>query len=103
MGFLVKAALRVEAGNAVMKTRKFADVMHSMLMELKPEAVYFTEEHGKRTGYLVVELAEAAQIPHIAEPFFHTFQASVEFHPIMSPDDLMKAGPDMEHAVKQYG
>jgi hypothetical protein len=28
--------------------------------------------------------------------------ASVEFHPVMVPEDLMKAGPDIEQAVKKY-
>ena len=30
----------------------------------------------------------------MSEPFFLTFNASVEFHVVMSPDDLAQAGLD---------
>jgi hypothetical protein len=43
------------------------------------------------------------QIPFFAEPWFLAFNASVEFHPAMTPEDLEKAGPDIERAAKTYG
>ena len=44
----------------------------------------------------------ASQIPVAAEPLFLALNASVEFHPAMIAEDLMKAGPGIEDAVKKY-
>ncbi len=45
-----------------------------------------------RGGTIVVDVADASKIPSIAEPFFLHFNASVSFHPCMTPEDLGKAG-----------
>jgi len=42
------------------------------------------------------------QIPASAEPWFLAFNASIEIHPVMIPDDLAKAGGAIENAVKKY-
>ena len=38
----------------------------------------------------------------LPEPWFLAFIAHIEFHPVMVPDDLVKAGSAIEAAVKQY-
>jgi hypothetical protein len=68
----------------------------------KPEAVYFTADHGQRTAFLFLEMQDASQIPAIAEPWFLAFNASIEIHPVMVPDDLARAGSAIEAAVKKY-
>ena len=68
--------------------------LRRILDESKPEAVYFTEQHGKRSCILIVDLPEASKIPALAEPWFLTFNADVEVKVIMSPEDLAKAGLD---------
>jgi hypothetical protein len=102
MRLLVKAATPNETANALVKSGKLGETMQGILGELKPEAVYFTAEGGKRTIYLVVNLPDASHLPRVAEPFFLAFNATVEFHPTMTPEDLMKAGPDIENAAKKY-
>lgn len=47
-------------------------------------------------------MSDASQIPALAEPFFLSMNASVEMYPAMTPEDLMKAGPSIEAAVKKY-
>ncbi len=42
----------------------------------------------------VVDLPDAPMIPSLAEPWFLTFQADVEFRIAMTPDDLKRAGWD---------
>ena len=76
--------------------------LQSILADLKPEAVYFTDDHGQRTAFLFLEMQDASQIPAIAEPWFLAFNASVEIHPVMVPDDLAKAGKTNTAAVKKY-
>ena len=68
--------------------------MKRILDELKPEAAYFAEFHGHRSGFLFINLEHSSQIPSIAEPWFLTFNANVEFHPVMLPEDLAKSGLD---------
>jgi hypothetical protein len=38
----------------------------------------------------------------VAEPWFLAFNAHVEFHPAMTLEDLKKATPGIEKAVKNY-
>jgi hypothetical protein len=52
---------------------------------------------------LFIEMADASQIPAFAEPWFLAFNAQIELHPAMVPDDLAKAAPAIERAVKQFG
>jgi hypothetical protein len=100
--FLVKANIPVEAGNAAAKAGKLGATCQSILAELKPEAAYFTDNNGQRTAYIFLEMQDASQIPAISEPWFLAFNASIEFHPVMVPDDLAKAGRSIEAAVKKY-
>jgi hypothetical protein len=102
MRFLLKVNIPVEAGNAAAKAGKLGATIQSILADLKPEAVYFTDNNGQRTALIFLEMRDASQIPAIAEPWFLAFNASIEIHPVMTPDDLAKAGGAIENAVKKY-
>lgn len=102
MRFLVKVNIPVEAGNAAAKAGKLGETIRAILAEMKPEAAYFTDDSGQRTGFIVLDMQDASQIPAIAEPWFLAFNASIEIHPVMVPEDLAKAGPAIERAVKNY-
>lgn len=65
-----------------------------ILEETRPEAVYFTENNGQRGAIMVVNLEDPSKVPAFAEPWFLTFNADVEFHVVMTPDDLKRAGLD---------
>ena len=54
-------------------------------------------------GYIFLEMQDASEIPAIAEPWFLAFNAAIEIHPVMRPEDLAKAGSAIENAVKKYG
>ena len=102
MRFLVKVSIPVEAGNAAAKAGKLGATIQSVIADLKPEAVYFTDDNGQRTAFLFLEMQNGSQIPAIAEPWFLAFNASVEIHPVMVPDDLAKAGSTIEAVVNKY-
>jgi hypothetical protein len=102
MRFLIKVNIPVEAGNAAARAGKLGTTIQSILSDLKPESAYFTDEKGQRTGFIFLEMQDASQIPAIAEPWFLAFNASIEIHPVMVPDDLSKAGSAIEAAVKKY-
>jgi hypothetical protein len=92
----------IEAGNRAAKAGKLGTTSQSILAVLTPEAVYFTDDHGQRTAFLFLEMQDASQIPAIAEPWFLAFNARLEIHPVMVPDDLTRAGSAIEAAVKKY-
>ena len=102
MRFLVKANMPVEAANALAKSGKLGETIRSIVEELKPEAAYFGDNNGMRTAFLVLEMTDAAQIPAIAEPFFLALNAQIEIHPVMTLEDLGRAGSAIEKAVKKY-
>ena len=80
--------------NAAVKDGTAGQKLGRILDEIKPEAVYFTEKDGNRAAVMVVELPDPSKIPSLAEPLFLTFEASVEFRIVMTPDDLQRAGLD---------
>lgn len=103
MRFLVKVSIPTEKGNATIKDGSLPKTIQSILEEQKPEAVYFAEENGQRTAFIFVDIQDPSQLPGIAEPWWLAFNASVEFHPAMTGDDLTKAGPAIESAASKYG
>lgn len=103
MRMLVKVNIPTESGNAAMKSGAIPGKLKQILDELKPEAAYFAEDEGERTGYIFLDMAEPSDLPRIAEPFFHAFNARLTARPAMTVDDLAKAGPAIERAIKNYG
>ena len=102
MRFMFKISFPVEAGNEAAKKDGFK-VIQNILQQQDPEAAYFAAQDGKRTGILILNLKDASQIPAIAEPWFLALKAAIEVTPVMVPEDLQKAGPAIEQAVKAFG
>src|SRR5881227_4114760 len=100
MRFLLKVNIPVESGNGAAKAGKLGETIQSILADLKPEAVYFTDDNGQRTAFIFLDMQDASQIPAIAEPWFLAFNARIEIHPVMVPDDLAKAGAEIAKAVQ---
>ena len=103
MRFLLKVNIPTEAGNAATKAGKLGATIQSILADQKPEAVYFLDDGGMRTALVFLDIQDASQIPSVVEPWQLALNARVELHPVMVPDDLMKAGPAFEQAVAKYG
>lgn len=101
MRFVIKLSVPVEKFNAAVRDGSVGKKIQQILEDTKPEAVYFWEAEGKRGGLLVVDIDRVSQMPAIAEPWFLHFDAAVEFHPCMTPEDLADAG--LEALGKKYG
>jgi hypothetical protein len=84
-----------EPFNALVRSGKAGEILQKIIEDIKPEAVYFTEEDGMRSALLVVDLATASAVPKIAEPFFLNFDAECRLRIVMSPEDLKNAGLDV--------
>jgi hypothetical protein len=102
MRFMLTFRIPVEKGNAWTRQGQVEQTMQSILGDLKPEAAYFGKMDGARGGYLVINMDDASQMPAIAEPLFLELNATVEFHPVMTPEDLQKASSAIQQAVQKY-
>ncbi len=103
MKMLIKMSFPTESGNKILSDPNFGSKMQQLLQEIKAEAAYFTTVNGKRGGYIVTNMTDSSQIPAIAEPMFLWLKAELEFMPVMTPEDLGKAGPSIEAAMKKWG
>ena len=94
MRMMLDMEFPLEPFNTMVKNGTAGRTIEKVLGEIKPEAVYFAARNGKRGGTMIVDLPDASAIPKIAEHLFLAFDASVEFIPCMTPEDLKKAGLD---------
>jgi hypothetical protein len=102
MRCLLKISIPTEIANKCVIDGSLGKTIESILNDIKPEAAYFCEEQGVRTGFVFCNVKEESEIPAIAEPWFLAFGARVEFHPAMTLADLKKAAPGFERAIKKY-
>jgi hypothetical protein len=102
MRMLMKVTIPGPEGNAAIIDGTLGSTIGSILADLKPEAVYFAEENGARTGFIFLNMENASQIPALAEPWFLAFNAKVELRPVMTVEDLKNSAPGMESAVRKY-
>jgi hypothetical protein len=93
MRFLILAKIPTEDGNKMVQDPNFLKKLESYINEVKAEATYFFEMDGNRVASFVVDISSADKIPVLAEPLFSGMGAHVEFHPLMSFDDLKKGIP----------
>ena len=103
MRMMLKVSIPVESGNAAIRNGSLGATITRILDELKPEAAYFAEDNGQRTGYIFFDMKDASQLPAIAEPWFLAFNASLTVRPAMNQQDLVASSGGMERAVKGYG
>jgi hypothetical protein len=103
MRMLMKVNLDTPTANIAVRSGTLGSTIKSILDEIKPEAAYFTDDGGERTGYIFFDMKEVSQIPALAEPWFLAFNAKVHFRPTMNLGDLAQAGLGIENAVKKYG
>jgi len=89
---LMIVRLHHETFNEAVKDGSAGPKMNAILKEVKPDAVYFTEMNGQRTAVIIVEMERVSMIPSLVEPWFLTFNADVEVHPVMIGQDLEEAG-----------
>ncbi len=94
MKFVMHVSMPVQKFNQAVLDGTAGAKLGRIMDEIKPEAAYFCAKDGQRGGFFIVNLKDASEMPKYAEPFFLLFDASVEFLPTMTPDDLKNAGLD---------
>ncbi len=101
MRMLIDFDFPIEPFNTYVRDGSAGERIAKILDDLKPEAIYFTEQDGKRGGVMIMDVASPSDVPRIAEPLFLIFNAEVRFHVCMTPDDLAKAG--LEDLGEKWG
>jgi hypothetical protein len=99
---ILKVNLNTSKANEIARQGKLGTVIQSILADLKPEAAYFIEDNGERTGLIFFDMTDSSQIPSVAEPWFLAFDAKLTIKPAMNPDDLAKAAAGIEAAAKKF-
>ena len=94
MRMLVHVKLPHEPFNTAVRDGSVGKTIQRILAEAKPEAVYFTNYYGRRGAVMIVDVADPTRVPALAEPWFLSFNADVEFHVVMSPEELGRANLD---------
>lgn len=94
MRMLLDVNFPLEPFNSLVRNGTVGDKIQTILADIKPEVAYFSERNGKRGAIFIVDVADSSRVPSIAEPFFLTFNATVEFRIVMSPEELAKSGID---------
>ena len=104
MRMLLRVSIPVDTGNAAAKAGTIGSTIEKIVADLKPEAAYFmADDNGCRSGSIVFDLKDSSDIPSVTEPWFLAFNATVSLRPVMSPQDLAKAGPGIATAVQKFG
>jgi hypothetical protein len=102
MRFLIRAKIPTEAGNKMVQDPNFLKKLEEYINKVNPEASYFFEAEGNRVAAFIIDMQSADQIPVLAEPLFSGMGAHVEFHPVMSLDDLKKGIPQAIVEANSY-
>jgi hypothetical protein len=102
MRFLISEKIPTESGNKMVQDPNFVKKLEEYINKVKAEASYFFEAEGNRVAAFIIDIQSADQIPVLAEPLFSGMGAHVEFHPVMSLDDLKKGIPQAIVEANSY-
>lgn len=91
MRMLMYVKFPIEPFNTAVRKGTVGTTIKRIMDETKPESAYFTDHDGHRGGTLVVQVNDPSDIPRLAEPWFLHFNAQVEFHIAITPEDLGRA------------
>ncbi|GGT80929.1 hypothetical protein [Streptomyces coeruleorubidus] len=90
MRVMLKASMDTEKANEAIRNGTLGKLIQESLEQIKPEAAYFTSEHGKRTAFLFFDMQDSSQMPVLSEPFFLQLNAEVTYTPVMNMEDVQK-------------
>ncbi|MGW1172650.1 hypothetical protein ACWD4P_02860 [Kitasatospora sp. NPDC002543] len=88
MRALLEVELDTAASNKLITEGTIGEGIQQILDRIKPEAAYFLSRHGRRTMVFVVDVADEASLPSLAEPFWLQLEATVDLNICMTADEL---------------
>ena len=88
MRTMLRISMEVEASNKAIKENVIPRLVQQTNELIKPEATYFTADHGRRTAYFFFDLKDSSMLPQISEPWFSATNAYIEYLPVMNGEEL---------------
>jgi hypothetical protein len=101
MRMIMLVQLPIEPFNTAVRKGTAGAKMKEILDAMKPESAHFCERDGHRGGIFIVDVKNPSDVPRLAEPWFLTFNATVEFRIAMTVEDLGRA--DLSALGKKWG
>lgn len=101
MRFLMRLQMPTEAENPEVAAPDFNDKMRLLLQQIKAERASFGMVEGRRVDSIIVNVADATELPAKAAPFHKWLKARAEFLPQMSAEDVEKMKPRFETLRRQ--
>ncbi|MEV1062658.1 hypothetical protein [Streptomyces sp. NPDC050263] len=90
MRVMLKASMDTEKANEAIRNGTLGKLIQESMEQFKPEAAYFTTDHGRRTAYVVFDMTDSWQMPVLSEPFFLNLGAEITYTPVMNMEDVQK-------------
>jgi|SRR5579884_1147718 len=101
MRLLFKITIPVEPFNTLAREGLVEQKFGEILEATKPESIYFTGNNSGRGAIAVYNAEDGSQIPALAEPWFLTLNAQIEYSVAIAPDELMRS--NLRELVQKWG
>ncbi|WP_380281212.1 hypothetical protein [Kitasatospora purpeofusca] len=88
MRALLEIELDTPTTNRAVADGAVAERFDRIMADLKPEAAYAFPRNGRRCQIIVVDVPDEAAVVAICEPFWLEFNAHVDLHICMDPEQL---------------
>jgi hypothetical protein len=79
----------VERFNELARKGTAGQKLASILEATKPESIYFTGNQSGRGAVAVYDCVDGSQVPAVAEPWFLTFDAQIEYSVAISGEEMV--------------
>ena len=100
MRTMFKISLPPEPFNTLAREGVVGQKIGRIVEETKPESIYFTGNKYGRGVVAVYDIQEGSGFPAVAEPWFLTFNAEIEYDAAITPEELGEAG--LDEIVKKW-
>jgi len=88
MRTFIKIQVPVERGSKAVQDGTLPKIIGDFMERARPESAYFGVDTGRRTGFFVVDVKDASELPALLEPFFNGLDAAIDLTPVMNPEEL---------------
>ena len=100
MRVMFRISIPLEPFNTLAREGVAGQKIGRIVEETKPESIYFTGNKYGRGVVAVYDIQDCSAFPAVAEPWFLTFNAEIEYDAAITPDELREA--DIDEIVKKW-